>query len=320
MRNGRLLILILILSYGKIKAQQSIFFTQLKETKLIFNPALSSSEDIARLEVINRDQWLNYTESTEAYGAPSSQYVGLLVPMNFAFESVTAISLLRDRLGPLENFNLRLSFSTEKRIGNSHLSLGIQPSFQWLGLLGDGVLNAIDPTDSDLQKLLETDRTNSNSVDFNVGIGLIGRSYTLGLSSTNLSMATNDFTGVSDQLDRVYNLYFDYKFELSYSMELQPYVLLRTSEALTTFDAGAIAYYKSNYGIGLAYRNEESVSLILDFDNIRKSKLSLGFAYDFVISKSQDKRFSTLEMLAKYDLPNINLGKRKIVRTPRFRF
>jgi type IX secretion system PorP/SprF family membrane protein len=102
----------------------------------------------------------------------------------------------------------------------------------------------------------------------------------------------------------------------------EPSVLLKTvSFDNFSYDVSVIATYDQKVSGGLAFRGEESVSLLLGYSILKDKSLRIGYAFDLVVGGIEAKAPTSHEFMLSYVLPDVTKQfQRTIQRTPRFRF
>ena len=82
-----------------------------------------------------------------------------------------------------------------------------------------------------------------------------------------------------------------------------------------------IATHQNKISGGVAFRGEESVSLILGYSLLRDNSLVLGYSFDLVVSGLEAKSPTSHELMLRYRLTDISRNVERVIqRTPRFRF
>ncbi|MCR9082847.1 MAG: type IX secretion system membrane protein PorP/SprF, partial [Cyclobacteriaceae bacterium] len=88
-----------------------------------------------------------------------------------------------------------------------------------------------------------------------------------------------------------------------------------------SYDVSVIATHQNKITGGLAFRGEESVSVILGYSLLPDNSLTLGYSFDLVISGLEAKSPTSHELMLRYRLTTVTREiERVIQRTPRFRF
>lgn len=158
--------------------------------------------------------------------------------------------------------------------------------------------------------------------DVNIGVRYEATGYYVGLSVNHLLPSKYGFgtdLGTS-ALKPVYYLNGGLTLEIGYLWEVQPFALVKTDLASFSAEGGAMATYNKRYWAGLSYRSQDAAILMAGINMLSDQSLRLSGAYDFVVGGTSAKSPSSYEVMLSYRLPAPKLGKKTIVRTPRFRF
>lgn len=124
-------------TYGQQEAQ----FTQYLDNMLYYNPAYAGSNDHMNVTAIHRQQWVGID------GAPMTQSLSLHTPLKY--ESLgLGLSVLNDRIGPLNQtwVNLDFSYTLRFKKSRSKLSFGLKGGVNFVNndLAGLSVLDQGD--------------------------------------------------------------------------------------------------------------------------------------------------------------------------------
>jgi Type IX secretion system membrane protein PorP/SprF len=95
--------------------------------------------------------------------------------------------------------------------------------------------------------------------------------------------------------------------------------LVRSDLINTSLEFGLQAIYDNKFWLGGGYRINESITGLLG-TTLLNNKLRLGYAFDFVSNASAAKSATSHEILMVYALPAARIGKKSIIRTPRYRY
>lgn len=312
------LIVFFIIGMSPAFAQQDAQFTQYMYNGMYYNPAFAGKDGGFRFSALHRSQWLNYTTNSGAGGAPVTQLLtaqGSLDGKNIGY----GLTIVNDQIGPTGNLELNIQGAYHKKIKRGSLSIGFSAGM-FSSSLDYGELVVVNPEPN-----LPTSGKESQ-LNFNVGFGALldkGKYY-LGLSSRHLNEPTFDFGDGSygNQLKNHSYLLFGYRFRPVGSLTIEPSLLLKTvSFNNFSYDVSVIATHQNKISGGLAFRGEESVSLLLGYSLLRDNSLKLGYAFDLVVGGLEAKAPTSHELMLRYVLPDISRQiDRVIQRTPRFRF
>jgi type IX secretion system PorP/SprF family membrane protein len=111
---------------------------------------------------------------------------------------------------------------------------------------------------------------------------------------------------------------------LSSKLDLKPSMMVRfVKNSPVSFDANASIMYNKRVTLGASYRTDsqiQSESLdALAFFQVN-TKLGIGLAYDFTLSKLQKYNNGSLEAMIRYDLGRSNEAAKDVFDNPRFFF
>ncbi|MBW3467743.1 PorP/SprF family type IX secretion system membrane protein [Arthrospiribacter ruber] len=307
-----------IFSVSRVSAQQDPQFTQYMYNGLFYNPAFAGKESGYRFAALHRTQWMNYQGTGGS--APVTQLItasGRLEDYNLGY----GISFINDNIGATNNQEINLSLAYHRNLRRGILSIGASGGVFSSTLKYDELVTIIpDPN-------LPADGRETQ-INFNVGFGAIydRGNYYVGLSSRHLNQPSFDFgvdePGFDNQLKNHSYLTFGYRIKTFAMWEFEPSFLLKTvSFNNFSYDLSVIATHNQKISGGLAFRGEESVSLLLGYSILRDNSLRIGYAFDLVVGGLEAKSPTSHEFMLTYNLVPVSREfERVIQRTPRFRF
>ena len=298
-----------------IFAQQDPYFSSYLINPSIVNSSLSAVNPNNTVVLVNRVQWLNYASTYDTKnGNPISNILSINMKSRDKIYSF-GMNLINDDLGPKKSFNFSPYVGIKKQVGSSFFSLSISPSFKST-TLDFGSLRFVDSSDPFNLKGKET----QSKPDIALGASYYNDKLLLSIGIQNLSQPSFNF-GLNDLSNKeLTNLTFlgKYKISIDRDLYIEPYLLFRSDLVSYTFDVSGLATYKKKFNIGASYRYEEAIIAFLGYKFLKKNKLFIGYAFDYVIKNVQAKAASSHEVVFRYDLPTPQL--RKPIRTPRFIF
>jgi type IX secretion system PorP/SprF family membrane protein len=307
----RLLIAALALAgLGDAQAQQDPHYTQYMYNMNVINPAYAGSKENLAFGLLYRKQWVDIEDSPTTFTfsghSPAGRNVGL------------GLSLISDRIGPVEETNAYGDFSYTLNLGGEHrLALGLKAglTFQNIGLLtdiNDGSLQ--DPTD-------EAFSSNSSNTYFNIGTGFFyyTQKYYVALSvpnmlkSKHLSVRESGEERVYGEESQHYFLTGGYVFDLSPSVKFKPFAMLKSAfDSPASLDVSANFLFNEKFEAGLTYRLDDSFGAMVNY--AITPSLRIGYAYDHIVSDLDVTTPSSHEVILLFDL---NFPK-KVSRSPRY--
>ncbi|PRY89228.1 PorP/SprF family type IX secretion system membrane protein [Mongoliibacter ruber] len=298
--------------------QQDPQFTQYMYNGLFYNPAFSGKDAGYRFTALHRTQWMNYQGSGGQ--APVTQLItatGLLEDYKIGY----GLTFINDNIGVTNNQEINLSLAYHRNMRRGVLSVGASGGV-FSSTLKYDELRTVNP-DPNLPG-----EGSDTQINFNFGLGAIydRGNYYVGLSSRHLNQPGFDFgvdaPGFENQLRNHSYLLFGYRIKTFAMWEFEPSFLLKSvSFNNFSYDLSVIATHNQKISGGLAYRGEESVSLLLGYSILRDNSLRLGYAFDLVVGGLEAKSPTSHEFMLTYNLvPLSREFERVIQRTPRFRF
>lgn len=310
--------LILFFSAGYIQAQQDAQFTQYMYNGMFYNPAFAGKESGYRFSALHRSQWMNYTTSSGQGGAPVTQLItaeGRLDAKNIGY----GLSIVNDQIGATGNLELNLKGSYHKKINRATLSFGAYFGM-FSSSLDYGEIVVVNPENN----LPQSGKEGQMALDIGAGILYDRGNYYLGLSSKHLNQPSFDFGDGSyeNQLKNHSYFLFGYRIRPIGQLRIEPSLLIKTvSFNNFSYDVSVMATHQNKINGGIAYRGEESVSLILGYSLLRDNSLKLGYAFDLVTGGLEAKSPTSHELMLRYVLPTTSREVERVIqRTPRFRF
>lgn len=320
-------------------AQQDAQFSQYMFNGLYLNPGYSGIEGVMRGTLIHRTQWLGYRPTEYGGTAPNSQVLSATtkLPENYGG---AGLYILMDRLGPIRNTDVQLSYAYHLKIKDGTLGLGLRGGIYSQRLSTDyyKVIHTQDPIYTYLK---EEDKFSQMRPDVTAGIWYNTKKYYGGVSFTHIPKAK--FTmGFGDSISSrlVNHMYITggYNLLLGTNIVITPSALIQTDLNELTYLFGGLATYNNKIWAGLNLRqslaqreaskkgktlSNDDIILYLGI-NVLKDKrgndaLRFGYAFDFVTSGVNAKKRTSHEVLVSYMAPPPWGVPKPKVRTPRYR-
>lgn len=302
----------------KVYAQQDAQFTQYMYNGMYYNPAFAGKEGGYRFSALHRTQWASYRTSSGTGGAPVTQLItaqGSLVDKNIGY----GLTIVNDQIGPSSNLELNLQGAYHRKINRATLSVGGSVGV-FSSTLDYGELIVVNPEPN-----LPTSGR-ENSMNLNIGLGILfdRGDYYLGLSSRHLNEPQFDFGegNYGNQLVNHSYLLAGYRIRPIGQLRLEPSLLIKSSGFNNfSYDVSVMATHQNRISGGVAYRGEESISVLLGYALLPDNSLNLGYAFDLVVSGLEAKSPTSHELLLRYRLTSVSRDVQRVIqRTPRFRF
>jgi len=301
---------------SNVNGQQDAQFTQYMYNGGYFNPAFAGKESGFRFSALHRSQWLNYSGTNGP--APITQ----LVTASGSIDKLklgVGLNFVNDNIGPTSNQEVNLSVGYHKKLRRGILSLGIMGGIFATTIRFDE-LDVVNPDPN----LPNTGSETQMNLNFGAGAIYDRTKYYIGISSRHMNEPAFDFgeSSIENQLKNHTYILAGYRIKTFAQWIFEPSVLLKTvSFDNFSYDVSVIATYDQKVSGGLAFRGEESVSLLLGYSILKDKSLRIGYAFDLVVGGIEAKAPTSHEFMLSYVLPDVTKQfQRTIQRTPRFRF
>jgi type IX secretion system PorP/SprF family membrane protein len=299
-------------------AQQDPQFTQYMYARSFFNPAFAGKELGVHFSALHRAQWQGYTTSLGNGGAPTTQLItaqGRLKSKNIGY----GLTIVNDQIGAASNLEINLQGSYHKKIKRTQLSFG-----GYVGMSSSS-LNYEELVFINPEPGLPLSGTESQlALDVGAGVVLDRGGFYAGLSARHLNQPSFDFGDGSyaNRLQMHNYLLLGYRLRPIGQLRIEPTILLKSLGGNTlSYEASVIATLQDRINAGVAYRGEESVSLILGYSLLKDNSLKLGYAFDLVVGGLEAKAPTSHEVLLRYAWSDVQKSVNRVIqRTPRFRF
>ncbi|WP_179006746.1 PorP/SprF family type IX secretion system membrane protein [Winogradskyella forsetii] len=299
----------LLVSVGA-HAQQDPQYTQYMYNMNVVNPAYAGSKEALSIGLLYRSQWVGITDApktaTLSVHSPIGSNVGL------------GLSVISDRIGPVEENNVFADFSYTLNLGGEHkLAFGLKAgaTFHDIGLFSD-IGNGFVPDAGDEAF---SENTTNTYLNFGAGAFYYTDKYYLSLSVPNMLKGTHldvtnngqEFSYGSEVLH--YFLSAGYVFDLAGSTKFKPSFLLKSAfDAPTSLDLSANFLFYDKLEVGATYRLEDSVGAMANF--AVTPDIRIGYAYDYTTSDLNVRSSGSHEIMLLFDLS----PSKKVSISPRF--
>lgn len=306
-----ILFVFFFLSILKVTAQQDPHFTQYMNNMSVVNPAYATATPaILNLGSLYRSQW------TGIEGAPKTLTLFAHTPINKKIE--TGLSLISDNIGDgaKKETNFFADFAYILQLNEKqNLSFGVKAGFTSISTNFNGFrLNSGDvSTDNAFAE-------NINETVPNIGVGAyyFTDNYYVGISAPNLLSAEHikERSEINSFGPQEIHTYFTggYVFDINESFKLKPaFMAIFVKGASVTVDLTANVLYNEKFELGVAYRFNDSVSLLMNV-NVTPN-LKIGYSYDYTISNLSQFDSGSHEIGLYYNLDLLGKGYDK---SPRF--
>lgn len=298
--------LLLLLTSLNVNAQQSPHYTQYMYNMNIINPAYAGSKENLSFGLLYRKQWIEIEDAPTTFSLSGSAPVGKNVGLG--------LSIISDKIGPVEENNVYADFSYTLNLGGEHrLALGLKAgiTFQKIGLFSD-INNTLQ------QQGDGAFAQDSNTSNLNIGTGFFyyTNKYYFAASIPNMLNAAHLNNDGNYFLEKKVPHYFitgGYVFDMSPNLKFKPFAMVKSAfNTPTSLDVSANFLYIEKFEMGATYRLQDSFGVMVNY--AISPTLRIGYAYDHIVSDLKVTTPSSHEIILLFDL---NFTK-KVSQSPRF--
>ena len=297
--------LLLLLTFLDANAQQDPHYTQYMYNMNVINPAYAGSKENLSFGLLYRKQWIEIEDAPSTFSLSGSAPVGKNVGLG--------LSIISDKIGPVEENNVYGDFSYTLNLGGEHrLALGLKAgvTFQKIGLR-----SIIQPTLPNPNDGAFAEDTNNTKLNIGTGLFYYTNKYYFALSIPNmLKSAHLDYNGIKYGTEiQHYFITGGYVFDLNPNLKFKPFTMIKSAfNAPTSFDISTNFLYLEKFEVGATYRLQDSFGAMVNY--AISPSVRIGYAYDHIISDLKVTTPSSHEIILLFDL---NFPK-KVSQSPRF--
>ena len=306
----KLLVLLLMCITTLGYAQQDPFFSHFALNPLQYNAGWIGAEQLGYVTLQHRSQWLGYPQGE----APTTQHLTFAIPFIDKKISGAALNVVNDSQGPFRRFEAKIGIGYNHQLRTGTLSFGLMPGVISQSI--DGNLIPVNPDDpaipdngqSELKPNLDAGVLFTHQDGYYIGVGfnnLLAPDFSFGAQGQNV-------------IERSFAVSGGIEYEINSDIDIIPSALMRTDLNTYTLDLGAILYLRDKMWGGITYRLEESANFLIGYNLLKDNSLKLGYSFEYVLQNQEAKQATSHELFVRFNLPNIILGGKKPVYTPRF--
>ena len=305
MKKLYLVALVVIASLGDLHAQQDPHYTQYMYNMNVINPAYAGSKENLSIGMLYRKQWVDIEDAPTTFTLSGHSPVGKNVGLG--------LSVISDKIGPVEENNIYGDFSYTLNLGGEHkLALGLKAgvTLHKVGLFSNIYNTLPQPNDPAFSE-------DTNNSYFNLGTGLFYYTdkYYVALSVPNMMKSKHlDFNGREfGSEESHYFLTGGYVFDLTDNIKFKPFFMAKSAfNAPTSLDVSTNFLFNQKFEAGLTYRLDDSFGAMVNY--AITPSLKIGYAYDQIVSDLNITTPASHEFILLFDL---NFPK-KVSSSPRF--
>lgn len=288
-----LFIALVVLTGGKMYAQQDPMYTQFIDNILIVNPGYAGSHESGNFLLVSRNQWVSVNDAPVTN---SFSYNTRFKQQNFGL----GFSVMHDKIGPQKQTGIYFDYSYFMKVSdNVKLGLGLKGgvSFYRAALTE---LITIDPDPIYTQDIYKNFLPN-----FGVGGYLYSDKAYFGLSVPKLIENTTtreDYeTGYVNKEEVHIYLIGGYKFQLNSDIQLKTNAMVRlVQNAPISVQTMALAGFRERFWFGGMARFGDAFGIVAQFQ--ATPKILIGYSYDITTSDLSIFSNGTHEIMFSYDL------------------
>ena len=280
--------------------QQLPHRTQYLFNEVKLSPAFITTYDYTPIRVSSRMQWMAIEN------APKTYSVSAVKP--FKKNNGIGVNIYTDQLASLSYNMVEVAYSQRLQLSEKvFFSGGLGAKLLQTNYSSDNII-LNDPSDP-----VFAQSESSNNIDISLGFLLHSNGNYLGISTPNLLEPKLKFNSANEInfIPRHYYVTGSFKKQLSEESKftIQPSFLLKlASNTKAQLDINSIIRYQDNFGLGLQYRTEDAIAVLMCLEN---NKYFISYSYDITTSSLSSITGSTHEITL-----GINLNKKVEVDCP----
>lgn len=278
-------------------SQQNEHFTQYQHNQFALNPALAGNKKCVDIKSGFRYQWIGIEN------APLSLYFSATMPLKNKWKSRSiyapkhgvGIQVRQDNLGPWQNTEMHLVYGVKFHLSQyNKLSFGLSAGLKQVGF-DAGKAVTIHPDIA-----IFNARKSVVFPDLRIGSWYSSRKAYFGIAIHNLAARKLKNIGTDNSYNRTVVITAGKKFKIDNDWTLIPSFLLVKTKAMP-FDGHltAIFDYDSRVSFGVGIRRTDAITAQVRFRLF--DVLSIGYSFDYVISKLQNNSWQSQEISLGYN-------------------
>ena len=264
-----------------LKAQQAPIFTNFSNSYAYANAGYIGMSEGVNLLGLYRQQWAGFVDNDGNEIAPTTLLLTADMPFR-ALNGGLGLSIMQDHIGFEDNVNVGLGYSYHLDLGGSTLGIGVAGTL----LNRNTDFGSYNPNNQGDQLLQGLGNESAMLFDFNVGLfWQLPESLYIGVSAVNVlqsmtkALSDNSESSASFITDRTFYAVAGYPFRLEDlpMFTFVPAVGVMSNLSSTQLNASAKVVYNDLFSLGVNYRMQESIGLIV---GITIKDITVGYSYD----------------------------------------
>ena len=285
---------LLLVMTNSVFSQRDALYYQYLFNYHILNPAFTGTQEKMVFNFIDRHQWVGLN------GAPNTITFGMHTVLKNEKIGLGGY-VYADRLGPVTDFGVILTYAYILEFREGKLSLGLQFGFKTSYIDWDKVI--MEHMDD---KYLIERPLPVTIPDANFGFYYYTETWFAGLSTKHLFeryFAAQDWSNSNfSPLSRNVYLYGGIFLKLKRRLVYKPTILLKyTDNGTWSYDINSSLMINKLLWLGVSYRSNHN-SFVFLFDININSKLNLGYSYDTYLGDIKKYNIGTHEIKIGYEI------------------
>ena len=313
MRYLRNILPAIVLSFitGAAFAQQVPMYSQYIMNGFLINPSFAGRDGYTTVNLTVREQWVGMAGAPSTYAA---SFQTRILKNSFISKSTVVRKkiikptkggkvglggyIFNDNNGIMHRTGLQLAYSYHIAMGRTEgipndLSFGLAMTAYQFSVNTNGLIyDMSDPVMNSFDRSIFIP-------DFNFGASFTTSKYYVGLAMTNLlrgSIIVADSSSTKRSQLGNYFLTGGVKFQLTPDWILEPSAFIKASDMLlksVQMDLTARVYYKEDYWIGVSYRTQDAIIMLL---GLKYDRFYFAYAFDYALTDIRKQSFGSHEL------------------------
>ncbi len=270
---------VFVFAWSSVGAQQLHQLTQYMDNQLIFNPAVAGSSDVINAKIGYRSQWTGLDDG------PTTLYA--TGHTNFADNRSVGLglTLFSDVTGPTSRQGGQLAYSYHLPIKEgSFLGIGVSASFFQFRVDFDSFVAG-----QENDPMILAGRQSKATGDLNFGLYYYGDNFWVSASAAQLLEREVEFLddAATVPLNRHYFAGAGYTFVVNRNISIEPSLFVKSVTGVPVHvDLNARLIYDNAYWLGIGYRTQDALNVMLGLD--LNDSFQLSYSYDFNTTELRD--------------------------------
>ena len=297
--------------WGAAIAQQVPMYSQYIMNGFLINPSFAGRDGYTTVNLTVREQWIGMTGAPSTYAA--SFQTRILENSYISKNTVVRKKIVKptkggrvglggyffnDNNGIMHRTGLQLAYAYHLAVGRTDgipndLSFGLAMTAYQFAVNTNGLIyDKADPVMNSFDRSVFIP-------DFNFGASFTTSKYYVGFAMTNLlrgSIVVADSSSTRRSQLGNYFLTGGVKFPLSTDWILEPSAFIKASDMFfksIQMDLTARIYYKEDYWIGVSYRTQDAIIMLL---GLKYDRYYFAYAFDYALTDIRKQSFGSHEL------------------------